>query len=170
MARKPAGNENSPLQILQPASPGAARPLQVLFVYEDAQTRAWGAEVGRWLEKQPGWQTLQSTWWKMADLEQPGVLAGAVSKAMRADLIIVAACGAEALPLPFYIWVNSWLPHRPPGSGTLVGLLALAQRGYPHAGRLRKYLRTVARQARMACLLDERRVWFATGKTVGASN
>jgi hypothetical protein len=52
------------------------------------------------------------------------VLAGAVSKAMRADVIMVAIRATEGFPLPFYVWVGSWLPHRLRGKGELVALVA----------------------------------------------
>ena len=83
-------------------------------------------------------------------------IAGAVSKAMHADIIVVSARGAESLPLPFYFWVNSWLPHHAASRSLLIGLLAGADHRSPHAGRLRKYLRTVARQGRLDLIIDER--------------
>ena len=69
-----------------------------------------------------GKKSVSTTWWNLNELSQPAVLAGAVSKAMRADVIVVATRATEGFPLPFYIWVSSWLPHYLPGKGTLVAL------------------------------------------------
>ena len=60
-------------------------------------------------------------------MSDPAVLAGAVSKAMRADVIMVAIRATEGFPLPFYVWVGSWLPHRLRGKGELVALVAPPQ-------------------------------------------
>jgi len=65
---------------------------------------------------------VRPTWWKLNNLFEPGVLAAAVSTAMRADIIVVAIRAEEGLPLPFYTWVNNWLPHRLQPGGVLVAL------------------------------------------------
>jgi hypothetical protein len=43
----------------------------------------------------PGWERFQSAWWKLDGLSEPAVLAGAVSQAMGADLIVVAIRATE---------------------------------------------------------------------------
>src|SRR6266571_3642093 len=91
---------------------GAGNGLNVVLVYEEAETRQWAREVYERVSKFAGAGKVRATWWKIGELNQPGVLAGAVSMAMRAKLIVVATRGAEGLPLPFYVWVNGWLPHR----------------------------------------------------------
>ncbi len=135
----------------------AGRDLNLTFVYEEETARQWAAEVFDRVERGASLGPVRSTWWRLDDLHHPGVMAGAVSKAMRADLIVVAARATEGLPLPFYFWVNAWLPHYPAGSGALVGLLG-AVTGASQHGRLRNYLKAVARQARMGFMLHERTV------------
>jgi hypothetical protein len=132
--------------------------MNVTVVYEDFLTRKWAGEVFQKLETMVGTDAVRGSWWNLADLGEPAVLAGAVSQAMRSDMIVLAVGGSEGLPLPFYFWVNSWLPHRAGGVGALVALLATPMPRNSESGRLRKYLRTVARQARMDLLVAERTV------------
>lgn len=136
--------------------PTADYQLNVTVVYQDSQSNKWAAEIYQKVETLLGGKTVRGTWWNIADLVEPGVLAGAVSKAMRSDMIIVAVSASEGLPLPFYYWVNAWLPNRVASPGALVGLLGAPVPHTPESGRLRKYLRTVARRARMDLLLAER--------------
>jgi hypothetical protein len=138
------------------AWPGAEANLHVMCLYEDALTNKWAKEICERAETLAAPQALRSTWWKVGDLAHPGVLAGAVSKAMRSDVVLTALRATEGQPLPFYVWINSWWPHRQPGQGTLAALLGAPEKNNPASGRLRKYLRAVARQARMDYLLEER--------------
>jgi len=133
-------------------------PLEAALIYEDSLTREWANEVHARLEQGAGRQNLRSTWWKVADFSHPGVLAGAVSKAMQAELIVVAARGSEGLPLPFYFWVNAWLPHHLTGNGILIGLLGATNLREAESGRVREYLRSIARHGRFQFFLAERRI------------
>src|SRR6185369_16925680 len=117
----------------------AARVMNVTVVYEDFLTRKWAGEVFQKLETMVGTDAVRGSWWNLADLGEPAVLAGAVSQAMRSDMIVLAVGGSEGLPLPFYFWVNSWLPHRAGGVGALVALLATPMPRNSESGRLRKY-------------------------------
>jgi hypothetical protein len=132
-------------------------PLEAALVYEDSSTRQWTSEVYARLERLAGEQSVRSTSWNVGDFCHAGVLAGAVSKAMRAELIVVALRASEGLPLPFYFWVNAWLPHHLSGTGLLLGLLGATAPRQPEAGRVREYLRNVAHQGRLKFLLQERR-------------
>jgi hypothetical protein len=132
-------------------------PLEAALVYEDPGTREWVGERFARLQQVAGKQSVRSTWWKVGDFSHPGVLAGAVSKAMRAEVIVVALRASEGLPLPFYFWANAWLPHHLPGTGLLLGLLGAAEPRQPEAGRVREYLRSIARYARLKFFLQERR-------------
>lgn len=136
--------------------PGTEYKLNALYLYEDAATRKWAREVCDQTERLAGPEALSNTWWKIEDLNHPGVLAGAVTKTLRADLIVVALHAEEGQPLPFYVWVNSWLPVRQPGVGALVALLGASPRPNRQSGRMRKYLRAVAQLAKLDFLLDER--------------
>lgn len=132
-------------------------PLEAALVYEDATTRQWASEEYARLERIAGGESVRRTCWNVEDFCHAGVLAGAVSKAMRAELIIVALRASEGLPLPFYFWVNAWLPHHLPGTGLLLGLLGATAPQQPEAGRVREYLRNIARHGRLKFLLQERR-------------
>jgi hypothetical protein len=146
---------NGQLEKLVSALPGSGYGLNVALVYEDAITWKWAKNVFDRAEKLVGSNLVRSTWWKLGDLSHPGVLAGAVSQAMRADLVVVAHSGTEGLPLPFYVWINSWLPHHLPGGSGLIALLSAVQKPNPESGRVREYLRAVAQQGRMHFLLAE---------------
>src|SRR5258706_2372183 len=130
-------------------STSAGYGLNVTFVYEDAATRKWAREVFERATKVAGEEIVRATWWKISDLSAAGVLAGAVSTAMRADVIVIATAGGEGLPLPFYVWTNSWLEHRGGTPGAIVALLGSAEYSNPRSGRLMSYLDQVAKQGRM---------------------
>jgi hypothetical protein len=156
MPRRCEANPISGLEKLVTGLPAAKYTLNVTVLYEDSPTHKWAGEVYQKMEATLGAKAVRGTWWNLADLDQPAVLAGAVSKAMRSDMIVVAVNGSEGLPLPFYFWVNSWLPHRISGTGAFVALLGAPNPRNSESGRLRKYLRTVARRARMDLLVAER--------------
>jgi hypothetical protein len=134
----------------------AKKELNLVLLYEDTQTRKWVREIYEKATKQAGAAPVRATWWKLSDLAAPGVLAGAVSTAMRADKIVVCTRAAEGLPLPFYVWVNAWMPHRVPASGELLGLLGVPTPPSPPSGRIREYLQAEASRTRMRFMLEER--------------
>src|SRR6516162_2815851 len=123
MTQTTASERVAPWDEWAATAPGAGYTLSIVFVYQDSQTRKWAKEVYERVAKIAGQETARATRWRMSDLSEPGVLAGAVSTAMRADVIVVAVRTGEGLPLPFYVWVNAWLPHRGPQMGALVALL-----------------------------------------------
>ncbi len=128
------------------------------ILYGDSQARSWARELGARVGEACRSKTVRGTWWKLDDLAQPAVLAGAVSQALHADLIVLAWSGAEGLPLSFYYWANAWLPHRRRGLGALVALLGAHDPLTPHSGRVRKYLRALAHRGGLRLLLTERRL------------
>ena len=130
--------------------------LNVTVIYDDTQTRKWASELHQRIEHVAGAKAVRVTWWKLSDFTEPGVLAGAVSTAIRSDMIVLAVQSSEGMPLPFYFWVNSWLPHREPGTGALIAMLGAPCPRNAESGRLQKFLRTVARRARMDLLVTER--------------
>jgi hypothetical protein len=144
------------LRPLAPAAPDAERVVSVTVVYEDAGVCEWARETCEQMFVGPGWERAQSTWWKMDGLSAPAVLAGAVSQAMRADLIVVAIRATEGFPLPFYVWVSSWLPHRLQGEGKLVALIASPKPPGCQRHRAMEYLSAVAQRARMHFQVTER--------------
>jgi hypothetical protein len=156
MPRRFDANRILSLEKLVTGLPTAEYVMNVTVMYDDAQTRAWAGEIYQKVQAVAGGNSVQGTWWKLADLCQPGVLAGAVSKAIRSDMIVVGVRESEGLPLPFYFWVNAWLPYRVQRSGALVALLGAPNPRHAQTGRLKKFLRVVARRARMDLLLAER--------------
>jgi hypothetical protein len=144
------------LHHLVPAPIGAARVVNVVVVYEDAATCQWARGTCGQLPMLAGADCVRTTWWKLSELGQPAVLAGAVSKAMQADVILVAARATEGFPLPFSVWVNSWLPHRSRRKGTLVALIAKPNRRRCPGNRAAAYLRAAAQRAGMGFQITER--------------
>lgn len=144
------------LRPLTPAAPGAARVVNVTVVYEDAAARDWARETCEEMFTVAGVKEVQSTWWRLDGLSEPAVLAGAVSKAIRADVIVVAIRTTEGFPLPFYVWVGTWLPHRLKGKGELVALIATPRPRSFQRNRAGEYLSAVAQRAGMHLLLKER--------------
>jgi len=156
MPRRLDANPTASLEKLIAGLPTADFSLNVAVVYQDAPTHRWAEQVYQKVETILGAKAVRGTWWNLEDLRQPGVLAGAVSKAMRADMIVIAVSASEGLPLPFYFWVNAWLPHRSSNAGALVALLGAPVPRTTESGRLKKFLRTVARRTRMDLLVAER--------------
>ena len=145
---------------------GPESGLNLVIVYEDTPTRQWAGEVCQRVANLVGAEAVRTTWWKLGELTEPAVLAGAVSTALRADVLVVAIHAAEALPLAFYVWVQSWLPHRSSRLAALVGLIALPRRpnlGWDHA---QDYLRAVARESQLDFLLEERKLTPAVAEAV----
>ncbi|HLH57312.1 MAG TPA: hypothetical protein VKY92_27280 [Verrucomicrobiae bacterium] len=136
--------------------PTAEYVMNMTVLYDDASSRGAATAIYSKVQSVVGFSALKGTWWKLGDLRHAGVLAGAVSKAIRSDMIVICVRQSEAVPLPFYFWVNAWLPHRLPGVGALVAMLESPDPANSEAGRLRKYLRVVARRARMDLLIAER--------------
>lgn len=146
------------LEKLMPISPKGGSPLNISLVYEDTQTREWARETYERVAKLAARQGVQPTWWRLDNLGEPGVLAAAVSTAMRADVIVLAARAGEGMPLAFYTWINAWLPNRLRGGGILAGLLGKPERSSRRPGRVGEYLREVARQGRMSFVIETRKV------------
>ena len=136
---------------------GARKGPRIIFVYQDDEARAWAKELSERIETLAGDEGVQASWWKISDLTAPGILAGAVSSALRADLIVVAS-RAEGLSFPFYVWVNLWWPNRSESPGALVALVGVPERTASRSDRIGDYLRVVAEQARMNFLSVERPV------------
>jgi hypothetical protein len=156
MPRRSEANRLGSLEKLVTGFPASDCAMEITVVYDEPQTHTWAEDVYQKIQGTLGAQAVRGTWWNVADLAEPGVLAGAVSKAIRSDLIIVAVSCSEGLPLPFYFWVNAWLPHRVNGVGALVALLAAPVHKTAQSGRLKRYLQSVARRARMDWMVGER--------------
>jgi len=134
---------------------GARKGPKIVFVYQDDEARAWAKEISERITTLAGDEGVQASWWRISDLTAPGILAGAVSSALRADLIVVAS-RAEGLSFPFYVWVNLWWPNRSESPGALVAVVGVPGRTASRSDRIGDYLRVVAEQARMSFLSLER--------------
>jgi hypothetical protein len=146
------------LEKLVAISPKGGMALNVALIYEDGQTRKWAREAYDRVVKLAGKQGVRPTWWNLHNLGDPGVLAAAVSTAMRSDVIVVAACAGEGMPLAFYTWINTWLPNRFQGGGVMAALLGKTEHSGGRRARVGEYLREVARQGRMNFLLETRQM------------
>src|SRR5580765_4524479 len=137
-------------------SSDAKAALNITMLYEDDETREWAREAFNRVVKLAGEQPVRPTWWRLSNLDQPGVLAAASSTAMRADVIVVAVRAAEGLPLPFYAWTNSWSPNRQQLNGVLVAMLGTPRAKHERSGRVGDFLRVIAKQAGLHLLLEQR--------------
>ena len=156
MERSTVSEQSTQLEKLAIDALAAGYGLKVALVYEDAETRGWCREVFERAAKVAGQQAISATWWNMADLVSSGVLDGAVSTAMRADVIVVASRATEDLPLAFYVWAEAWAAHRVTATGALVALVASRETQAAEGRKLREYLMAAARQARMELIVEER--------------
>ncbi len=148
--------QNTLLDKLATDSLATGYSLNIVVLYEDPETRKWARDVYERAIRIAGQNAVRATWWKLDELGNPAVLAGAVSTAMRADVVVLAARATEALPLSFYVWAENWMSHRLSAGGALIALLSNAASGDKEQARFREYLRSVARHSRMELLLEPR--------------
>jgi hypothetical protein len=87
---------------------------------------------------------------------------------MRADVIVVAIRATDGLPLPFYVWVDSWLPHRQQGTGALVALLGFPERFVAPMERAREYLKALARKGHLDFLIEERKLPNSSSRSIAS--
>src|SRR5437763_1533945 len=118
------------------ASPSADYHLNIVLVHEDERTHRWSREVLARVREVAGDQSVRSTCWNIADFSQSGVLAGAVSMALKADIIVAAVCETKKMRLPFHVWVEAWLPNRLQRPGALVALVGECEENGDDAGTI----------------------------------
>jgi hypothetical protein len=150
-----ATNHIASLDKLVFVSPKQGSSINFVAVYEDEITREWAREAHEQVISLSGNNTVRPTWWKLNNLSEPGVLAAAVSTSMRADVLVIATHATEGLPLPFYVWVKSWVPHRLQPGGVLVALLGKPKVKRAEFGRVGDYLRGIAGLSRMEFLMAQ---------------
>jgi hypothetical protein len=109
-------------------------PLHVVVLYQDAVTQLWAKQVCKALQVAVGSRRVQCTWWNLGELHQPAVFAGAVSTAMRSEVIVTALTASERPPLSLCLWVNAWMKHRFKAAGALIGLVRLPSSGTEPTG------------------------------------
>jgi hypothetical protein len=127
------------------ASPDSPRGLSVMSLYQDETTQKRASATCQAVIN--GTPLTRKTAWKLSDLSQSGVLAGAVHMAMRADVIVVSLTSGGGLPLPFYVWMNMWLPYRQVAGGKLILLLGNSNGDF--SNHVVEYLHEAARQANL---------------------
>jgi hypothetical protein len=154
------GQQFTRLEKLAATLTGGSNGPNIVFVYQDNECHGWAKAISEKIIRLTGGQCQRTSWWKISDLTAPGILAGAVSSALRADLIVVAS-QSEGLPLPFYVWVNLWWPNRSEAPGALLAITGVGVQKLSRADRIGDYLRVVAEQAHMNFLLVEKQTAFA---------
>jgi hypothetical protein len=130
--------------------------LKLCVLYHDEHLRQWAQDVHTLARKLVGRNALKTTWWNVQTLSEPAVLAGAVSTAMHADVIVLAIRAEAELPLAFYYWADAWLPHRYAEPGALLALLAVSEPPRAKVERTREYFRTLAHRGGLDFMCDER--------------
>ena len=158
MKQTSVSEQGAGLRDLGVVAPPVGKIFNVTVAYHDPHTYTWATEVYERVRRVAGENPVRATWWKISDLAEPGVLAGAVSTAMRADVIVVAIDGEERLSLPFNVWVDTWLPNRLQGAGCLVALIGRREQANGQTNKAREYLRAVARAGCFEFLVEERRL------------
>ena len=156
MKHVPVSERGDKLQIAITLTPRPGYTLNMTLVYHDENSRAWAREVYQKVGKLVGKDSVRATWWKIDELGQPGVLAGAVSTAMRADMIVAAVDSTQELPLPFNVWVNTWLPNRLHTAGCFVALIGTPEKSDSNSNKTAAYLRAIAQQGGFEFLLEKR--------------
>ena len=124
-------------------------------VYQDAVTREWAAQVANNATQLVRECSVRSTWWKIGELSDPGVLRDAAQAATTADVLIVAVRAADKLPLELFEWIEAWMPRRLPLAGTLVALLGTPEPPGAASPHIRRYLQEVAWQGELEFLPQE---------------
>jgi hypothetical protein len=123
------------------------RDLEFVALYEDEFTAKWPRELEKLIAGVVGKEALSRAFWKLSDLNKPGVLADVVRATARADVIVVSVYDHEDLPLECHAWVEAWLPHRLQVRGALIGFIAAPDRRGVQPNHIQAHLRAVADEA-----------------------
>ena len=91
----------------------------------------------------------RSEMWKFEILRNPKLVEIAADEALEADVIIVAARGATALPLEVTSWIDRWLPLRVECAGALIAQIQGGTILNRAATSVYDYLQKVAAAAKM---------------------
>ena len=95
--------------------------LNVAGVYQDSVTRDRAVQTCRRATRIAGEERVQSAWYNVSCLSDPGMLVDAVRAALAADVIIVSVHAADELPPSLYNWIEAWLSRRVPAGGCAGG-------------------------------------------------
>jgi hypothetical protein len=139
-------------------SSGGEYALSLAVWYHDEPTLSWAGEVYQRVRQLAGKGAVRSTWWNINSMNEPGIMAGAVSAAAAADVMVIATRAARELPLAFYAWADAWLPRRQEGLGALVALIGQPGEPSTHSAAAEAFLRAMARRARLDFLVEKRKL------------
>jgi hypothetical protein len=123
--------------------------LKIAGVYQDFVTREWALQTYRRATRLAGEERIQNAWYNTNSLSDPAILLHAVQAALVADVILVSVHAADELPRDLCVWIDAWLPLRPPRVGALTALIGVAQPLEPQSVRTLDYLQAVARKAQL---------------------
>jgi hypothetical protein len=130
--------------------------LNIAGVYQDFVTREWALQTCRRATRLAGEERIQNTWYNTNSLSDPAVLLHAVHTAAVADVILVSVHASDELPPELCVWIDAWLPLRPPRVGVLTALIGVAQPLEPQSLRALNYLEAVARKAQLDFIPQQR--------------
>jgi hypothetical protein len=126
-----------------------APELNVVLVYEDSLLRAWALQAYHQPMQTVGRQRIRSMEWSIHSLLETRNLVKSLDVAARADAIVVAAYGADELPVELCVWISAWLLCRPPAPGLLVALICPAEPRSVQESWVHRDLHAVAHRAGM---------------------
>jgi hypothetical protein len=127
----------------------SAYDLSIVGVYQDPLTQSWGVPMCRLATQLAGANRIRNTWYDVHSLSDTEILLDAVHSALVADVIVVSVYAADELPIDLYVWIDAWLPRRPPHEGALTALIGADEPQEPQSVRTRKYLQAVARKGQL---------------------
>ncbi|MGD0815118.1 MAG: hypothetical protein ABSA83_16080 [Verrucomicrobiota bacterium] len=127
----------------------AAYELNIVGVYQDPLTQSWGVPMCRLAMQLAGEDRIRNTWYDVHSLADIDIFLDAIRAALMADVIVISVYAAEELPMDLYVWIDAWLPRRPPGEGALTALIGVVDPQSPQSLHTQEYLQAVARKAQL---------------------
>ena len=105
-----------------------------------------------------GADSICPSWFDLRDFHRPAMLAAAVSKARRSDVIVIAVRAMPQLPLALCYWAERWLPYRSGEWGALVALIDVPETRSPAALAARRFFHALSLRAGLDFMLKERQL------------
>jgi hypothetical protein len=132
--------------------------LTVVTVYQDSLMRHWTAELWDRVGQLVGQGGIRHRSWKIGNLTNAQVFAGAVQAAAEAEVLVVSVRDAGELPVDLYVWIDAWMPRRTASAGALVALIGVSPEPDAESGHAHAYLEAVARRVGLDFLPRERKL------------
>jgi hypothetical protein len=124
-----------------------------IVVYEDQQTRDRALrlcdELVRKFRHDLG---MDFSWWRFDYLRDSDLAKLAADAAVNADIVVFSVRGANELPPPVRLWIDSWVDRQMSRPNALVALIGVADQPSIGLTPIHIYLREIARQAGMEYL------------------